>query len=39
MWTEPDAEGGKEDDLEGGRFMMDVARKRAPLAAAAPGMR
>jgi hypothetical protein len=24
--------------LHGGRFMVDVARKRAPLAVAAPGM-
>ena len=35
VWTEPD---GK-DHLQGGRFLVDVARKRAPLAVAAPGMR
>ncbi|MGB9074849.1 MAG: penicillin-binding protein 2 [Terriglobales bacterium] len=39
VWSEPSTEIGKEDDLQGGRFMIDVARKRAPLAAAAPGMR
>src|SRR5271169_1399792 len=27
-----------EDHLHGGRFLVDVARKRAPLAVAAPGM-
>ncbi len=27
-----------EDHLQGGRFFVDVARKRAPLAVAAPGM-
>src|SRR5208282_5530722 len=26
------------DHLQGGRFLVDVARKRAPLAVAAPGM-
>ena len=39
MWSEPGAEAGKEDHLQGGRFMIDVAGKRAPLAVAAPGMR
>ncbi len=35
VWTEPDGE----DHLQGGRFLVNVARKRAPLAVAAPGMR
>jgi penicillin-binding protein 2 len=39
VWSEPGEETGKEDHLQGGRFMIDVARKRVPLAAAAPGMR
>ena len=47
LWTDPGGtnEDGKnsntsssEDRLHGGRFMVDVARKRAPLAVAAPGM-
>jgi hypothetical protein len=38
VWSEPGEEVGKEDHLQGGRFMIDVARKRVPLAAAAPGM-
>jgi penicillin-binding protein 2 len=35
VWTEPDGE----DHLQGGRFLMNVARNRSPLAVAAPGMR
>ena len=35
VWTEPDGE----DHLQGGRFLVDAARKRSPLAVAAPGMR
>ncbi len=43
LWSEP---GGVDEDgpntvgdhLLGGRFLVDVARKRAPLAVAAPGM-
>ncbi len=43
MWTDP---GGEDEDgaeshgdhLQGGRFLVDVRRKRAPLAVAAPGM-
>jgi len=43
MWTDP---GGEDEDgaeshgdhLQGGRFLVDVARKKAPLAVAAPGM-
>ncbi|MBZ5616851.1 MAG: penicillin-binding protein 2 [Acidobacteriia bacterium] len=44
MWTDPggaDEDGSKAhgDHLQGGRFLIDVARKRAPLAVAAPGVR
>jgi penicillin-binding protein 2 len=46
MWTDSGADGPDEDGvntteerLQGGRFLIDVARKKAPLAAAAPGMR
>ncbi len=45
MWTDSGANGAdeygrntKEERLQGGRFLIDVARKKAPLAAAAPGM-
>jgi hypothetical protein len=45
VWTEPGGsnEGGASDGANGerlraGRFLIEVARKRAPLAAAAPGM-
>jgi penicillin-binding protein 2 len=34
--TEPD--GTEQDTLHGGRFLVDVPKKRAPLAAAAPGV-
>ncbi len=37
LWSEPNSE-GESDHLQGGRFFVDVARKRAPLAAAAPGI-
>ncbi len=39
LWTEPneDSDGGP-DRLQGGRFMLDVAKDRLPLAAAAPGV-
>jgi penicillin-binding protein 2 len=46
LWTDPggtNEDGTKEeasgDHLQAGRFLIDVARKRAPLAVAAPGMR
>jgi penicillin-binding protein 2 len=32
VWTGPD------DDLHGGHFVMDIAKKRLPLATAAPGL-
>jgi penicillin-binding protein 2 len=42
LWSESGAdEDGKDasgDRLQGGRFLIDVAHKRAPLAVAAPGM-
>jgi penicillin-binding protein 2 len=44
LWTDPggaNEDGSKAhgDHLQGGRFLIDVARKRAPLAVAAPGVR
>lgn len=45
MWTDPggsdvsDGDDTHGDHLQGGRFLVDVARKRAPLAVAAPGVR
>jgi penicillin-binding protein 2 len=43
LWTDPSGtnEDGKNtsaDRLQGGRFLVEVARKRTPLAVAAPGM-
>jgi hypothetical protein len=39
MWTDPGGVDGKDEDrLQGGRFLVDVARKKVPLAVAAPGM-
>ncbi len=38
LWTDSGEEGVKESHLQAGRFFVDVARKRAPLAVAAPGM-
>jgi len=48
MWTDPGGDDGTNSDgtneaanrdhLHGGRFLIDVARKKAPLAVAAPGM-
>jgi penicillin-binding protein 2 len=37
VWSEP-AGDGDSDRLQGGRFVLDIARKRAPLATAAPGL-
>jgi penicillin-binding protein 2 len=39
IWSDPEGENSDADNLQGGRFVLDVARKRAPLAVAAPGMR
>jgi hypothetical protein len=43
LWTDPggtneDGKNRSEDRLQGGRFLAEVARKKAPLAVAAPGM-
>jgi penicillin-binding protein 2 len=38
MWSDPDAGEGESDRLQAGRFVLDVARRKAPLAVAAPGM-
>ncbi len=37
LWSEPGSE-GESDHLQAGRFFVDVTRKHAPLAVAAPGM-
>jgi penicillin-binding protein 2 len=37
VWTTPDPDGGK-DRLQGGRFFVDVAKKPAAVAIAAPGV-
>jgi penicillin-binding protein 2 len=37
LWSAPDAEGGK-DTLQGGKFVLDLAKKPMRLATAAPGM-
>jgi penicillin-binding protein 2 len=37
VWSEP-GEDGDGDHLQAGRFLLEVARKKAPLAAAAPGL-
>ncbi len=44
LWTEPGGEDGpgeegNGDHLQAGRFFIDMAHKRSPLAVAAPGMR
>jgi penicillin-binding protein 2 len=38
VWTAPAAEDGEEESLHAGRFTLDVAKTRVPLAAAAPGV-
>jgi penicillin-binding protein 2 len=38
LWSEPDSD-GKNQKLEGGRFMVDVAGKPIAVATAAPGVR
>jgi penicillin-binding protein 2 len=37
LWSAPDADGDKEK-LQGGKFILDLAKKPMPLATAAPGM-
>jgi penicillin-binding protein 2 len=39
VWNEAGADGDGESRLQGGRFFLEVARKPAPLAVAAPGLR
>ena len=40
MWTDPGGtDGTNADHLQAGRFLIEVARKPAPLAVAAPGLR
>jgi hypothetical protein len=36
--VDPASEGANGDHLQGGRFLIDLNRKRAPLAVAAPGL-
>jgi len=38
MWSESGVDQDGDNHLEGGRFLVDVSRKRAPLAVAAPGL-
>jgi penicillin-binding protein 2 len=38
VWSAPDDDGHGHDSLRGGRFLVDVPKKTAPLAAAAPGL-
>jgi penicillin-binding protein 2 len=38
LWTAPETDGDGER-LQGGRFVVNVAKKQAPLAVAAPGLR
>ncbi len=39
VWSEPESgDGDGKDHLQAGRFLIDVARPRAPLAVAAPGL-
>jgi penicillin-binding protein 2 len=39
LWSEPSASDGDGDHLQSGRFVLEVAKPKAPLALAAPGMR
>ncbi len=38
LWNAPDADGGDNETLRGGRFVLDLAKQPAPLAMAAPGL-
>jgi len=38
VWSAPDDDGHGNDSLRAGRFQVDVPKKTAPLAAAAPGL-
>jgi penicillin-binding protein 2 len=39
VWTEPSHNDEGDDHLNGGRLLIEVARKKTPVAVAAPGMR
>jgi penicillin-binding protein 2 len=39
VWTDPGNADQSGDHLDGGRFLIDVSRKKVPLAVAAPGLR
>jgi penicillin-binding protein 2 len=38
VWNSASPDGTDQDTLHGGRFVVDVSKKRAPLAVAAPGV-
>jgi len=38
VWNSASPDGSEQDTLHGGRFLVDVPKKRVPLAAAAPGV-
>jgi penicillin-binding protein 2 len=38
VWTDPNQESEDPNHLHGGRFLIDVSRKKIPLAVAAPGV-
>jgi penicillin-binding protein 2 len=38
VWNSASPDGTEQDTLHGGRFVVDVSKKRVPLAAAAPGV-
>ena len=38
VWTDSSEDGSKSESLRAGRFLVEVAGKRAPLAAVAPGL-
>jgi penicillin-binding protein 2 len=38
VWNAPDEDGSDPDSLHGGRFVIDVHKRRLPLAVAAPGV-
>jgi hypothetical protein len=38
VWNSTSPDGTDQDTLHGGRFLVDVSRKRLPLAVAAPGV-
>ena len=38
VWNSSSPDGADQDTLHGGRFLVDVPKKRVPLAAAAPGV-